>query len=341
MVAHSPMTASPTKPHQLTRFTPSAQQADQVLADLADPAESLLSVARSHNTTAESLCLWLAHPEIAERIAAMRSAVALRTRWLAAEHLPACAQLASRIVQSALESPDLTTPESALRAARLLLRLAAFDPNARPRPAQSPNPAAHARSKFPALSGRLFSLFSPICRIRPINPIRPIRLHRPTRFAHPTRSLRGNTRTQPLRITRRIHRNNHFRPFHRFPQSPSRPAHRPPSLLQKLRPQSLPPRARPSQNRTKSTRTCQDAPQTAAKASHRRSDHIPSSEQPLHRVAAPPSPKRDRIVLSPGRGRASHPHIPTRPISSISARPLARPRRSKELARTSSSGRVI
>ncbi|MBL8885087.1 MAG: hypothetical protein JNK16_00385 [Phycisphaerales bacterium] len=128
----------PAQAPELTRFAPSAQQADQILSDLSDPAQSLLSVARSHNTTAEFLSLWLSRPEISERIATMRAAAALRTRWLAAEHLPACAELASRIVRASLNSPDLSTPDSALRAARLLLRLATFDPD-RPRSAPKPH----------------------------------------------------------------------------------------------------------------------------------------------------------------------------------------------------------
>lgn len=149
MVAHSPMHLPPAQAPELTRFAPSAQQADQLLADLSNPAQSLLSVARAHNTTAESLSLWLSRPEIAERISAMRSAAALRTRWLAAEHLPACAELASRIVRASLKSPDLSTPDSALRAARLLLRLATFDPDARPRSTQTPKPRHTPKSDSP------------------------------------------------------------------------------------------------------------------------------------------------------------------------------------------------
>jgi len=136
-----------------TRLALSDAQTDQILAQLADPSQSFLAVARAHNTSPESLALWLARPEIAARFASIRTAVAARTRWIAAEYLPACAELASRIVRSSLESPNLNTPDSALRAARLLLRLATFDPDARPRIVSSrsrtehpiPNPPAAAR----------------------------------------------------------------------------------------------------------------------------------------------------------------------------------------------------
>ncbi|MGH7243493.1 MAG: hypothetical protein ACREJD_08770 [Phycisphaerales bacterium] len=140
MVAVASISAPPDPPDSLTRFQPSESLAAEILTQLADPAQSLLSVARSNNISVESLCLWLSRPEITERISAMRSAAALRTRWLAADHLPACAELASRIVRASLASPDLTAPEPALRAARLLLRLASFDPNARPRSAPVPTP---------------------------------------------------------------------------------------------------------------------------------------------------------------------------------------------------------
>lgn len=127
MVAHTPI--SDPRP----QFAPSPSLADQVLAELADPSESLRSIARVHNTSPEALSLWLSSPEISERIAAMRSSAALRTRWLATDHLPACAELSARVVRAALANPDPAACDSALRAARVLLRLASFDPNARTR----------------------------------------------------------------------------------------------------------------------------------------------------------------------------------------------------------------
>ncbi|MBL8876246.1 MAG: hypothetical protein JNM86_10665 [Phycisphaerae bacterium] len=120
-------------PTFLPAFHPGDSLAAAVLTDLADPARSFLSVARAHNTSPEALSLWLTSPEISERIASMRSAAAIRTRWLAGDHLPSCAELALRIVRTALASPNLPMPDSALRAVNVLLRLASFDPNARPR----------------------------------------------------------------------------------------------------------------------------------------------------------------------------------------------------------------
>lgn len=134
----------------LTRFAPSEPQTEQIFSQLADPAHSLLSLARANNTSPEAFSLWLARPEIAERTAAMRSASALRTRWLASEYLPSCAELASRIVRAALNSTEAAPPDSALRAARLLVRLAAFDPDARaapsPKPRRAPDSSCDSRT---------------------------------------------------------------------------------------------------------------------------------------------------------------------------------------------------
>lgn len=136
-----PIPPTPTPPPaSLTRFAPSESLTDQLFSQLADPAQSLLSIARDNNTTPEAFSLWLSRPEISERIAAMRSASALRTRWLASEHLPSCAELASRIVRAALNSSEAPPPDSALRAARFLFRLCSFDPDARVLTASAPKP---------------------------------------------------------------------------------------------------------------------------------------------------------------------------------------------------------
>lgn len=127
MVAHTPISAPRLS------FTPSEAQSDQILTELADPSKSLLSVAHTHNTSPEALSLWLSRPEISERISSMRSSAALRTRWLATDRLPACAELSVRVVRAALANSELAAPDSALRAVRILLRLASFDPNARTR----------------------------------------------------------------------------------------------------------------------------------------------------------------------------------------------------------------
>lgn len=126
--------ATPLAPPTFLRaFHPGDSLAAAVLTDLADPTQSFLSVAKAHNTSPEALSLWLIRPEINERIASLRSAAAIRTRWLAGDHLPSCAELASRIVRTVLASPNLPVPDAALRAVNVLLRLASFDPNARPR----------------------------------------------------------------------------------------------------------------------------------------------------------------------------------------------------------------
>lgn len=160
MVAHTPMPDSTSQPRQ--RFAPTDSVADQVLTDLADPSQSFLSVARTHNTSPEALSLWLIRPEINERIASLRAAAAIRTRWLAGDHLPSCAELASRIVRTALASPNLPTPDSALRAVNVLLRLASFDPNARPRFTQRQS----RESSTPANATSLQNQFAALLRAR-------------------------------------------------------------------------------------------------------------------------------------------------------------------------------
>src|SRR5262245_22232999 len=73
-------------------------------ADIADKAD----------TTLETLTLWLARPDIAQRITNLSSALALRTRLQAAAILPSVVQMLGGIVSSheAEESRVPVNPDS-------------------------------------------------------------------------------------------------------------------------------------------------------------------------------------------------------------------------------------
>lgn len=140
-------------------FTPAdEQQADEVLACLADPDCSLSAIARRCNTTVPALTAWMTRPEIAARLDALESALARRLRLQVADTLPAVAHALTQILRDALNelthpaSDSTSTPrtpeqrhrtrESARKAASLLVRLATFrgGPAPQPRPRRDPGP---------------------------------------------------------------------------------------------------------------------------------------------------------------------------------------------------------
>ena len=70
-------------------FSPDPAAAAQVIDDLANPDLSLRDIAQEHGASLESLTLWLARPEIDERIANLESAMARRTRLISHNCFPA------------------------------------------------------------------------------------------------------------------------------------------------------------------------------------------------------------------------------------------------------------
>jgi hypothetical protein len=132
---------------------------DKVFHDLTDPSLTLRDVAEIHNTTLESLTLWMSHPDITARLDNFQSAIARRVRLLALNYLPAAVS-ALHATLIAHNDQELNVPlkpdciktrefqrrsrETARKAASLLLRLTRFDTTPAPRsnPKQN-NPDPH------------------------------------------------------------------------------------------------------------------------------------------------------------------------------------------------------
>ncbi|MBX3381245.1 MAG: hypothetical protein KF805_14210 [Phycisphaeraceae bacterium] len=130
-----------------SQFRPSPNQAARLFDLLADPSESFLSIAARFNTSLADLSLYLARPEVAERYSALEANFARRARLVATAHIPAAAASALRILDDFNASTDASPipcpRETALRAARIVLRLANFTPGPHPvapRPAGSRTP---------------------------------------------------------------------------------------------------------------------------------------------------------------------------------------------------------
>lgn len=129
------MSIAPDKPlpSQLPGFAPTPEQTRQILHELDDPAASVYDLANRYKTDQESFCLWLARPEIAERVNVLESTVARRNRYVASNAFNAAVHAATRILYE-FNYPSESggnTPcprETALRAARFLLRISQFAP---------------------------------------------------------------------------------------------------------------------------------------------------------------------------------------------------------------------
>ncbi len=128
----------------LLPFTPSDQSAAAILDDFASQDHTLRGIAIKYDTTLESLTLWLARPDIAQRLHALESACATRARLVVANNLAAIAnKLLHLLDESKLDHESIhrvpaATPhafaarmqsrESARKTANLLLRIARYTP---------------------------------------------------------------------------------------------------------------------------------------------------------------------------------------------------------------------
>ncbi len=116
------------------------------LPALLNPSLSLLDIAAAHNLTLDQLTTLMARPDIAEQLAALHSAAALRVRIVAAQHLPRAVEALGTIINAHLNDDDLPTldktnfrhmvfrqrrTEMMRRAASTILRLANFHPPSR------------------------------------------------------------------------------------------------------------------------------------------------------------------------------------------------------------------
>ncbi|MCK6478183.1 MAG: hypothetical protein L6Q35_15285, partial [Phycisphaerales bacterium] len=126
------------------------QNHDQVIADLADPHHSLISVAAKHGTTLEALSLWMTRPHVADSLANLQSAAAVKARLTASVQLPrAVPGLLTLLASSQQEETKLPLTDSlrslhtrarlrtiSLRATHYLLRIAGYN-TPRPAPARA------------------------------------------------------------------------------------------------------------------------------------------------------------------------------------------------------------
>ncbi|GMV24561.1 MAG: hypothetical protein AMXMBFR58_05920 [Phycisphaerae bacterium] len=123
---------------------------DQVIADLADPHHSLLSIAAKHGTTLEALNLWMTRADVADSLANLQSAAVTKARLTASIQLPrAVPLLLTLLASSQQEETKLPLTDSlrslhtrarlrtiSLRAAHCLLRIASYH-TPRPAPARA------------------------------------------------------------------------------------------------------------------------------------------------------------------------------------------------------------
>jgi hypothetical protein len=154
----SPAPLLPSSPAPLP-FTPSLETTAAIIDDFAAQDETLRGIAIKYETTLESLTLWLARPDIAQRIHALESACATRARLVVANNLAAIANKLLHLLDEAKLDHEsihrvpaathhafaarMQSRESARKTANLLLRIARFTPlpsNPTPSPAP-PRPA--------------------------------------------------------------------------------------------------------------------------------------------------------------------------------------------------------
>lgn len=126
-------------------FDPGEQQTADIIEAVLSPVSSLTSIAADHGTSLHAITNWLTRPDIAARIDATESVCARRLRAVAVNHLPiavgaithtirACDYEESHVPAKELNHFEAKrrTRETMLRASRLLLRFANFQPGALP-----------------------------------------------------------------------------------------------------------------------------------------------------------------------------------------------------------------
>lgn len=130
----------------LCEFAPALDEQQFLFDQLLDPARSLLSIAAHFQTSVAAISLFLSRPEISEQFASFEDLVARRTRLAAGAQLSAVIAAAQRVLAS-FESGDAScSPETALRASRILIRLANFASGpVAPRESAARTPRAVAR----------------------------------------------------------------------------------------------------------------------------------------------------------------------------------------------------
>ncbi len=147
-------------------FDPPPAIAEQIISGIADPDESIGSVAAKAHTSIEALTLWLTKPDIAARLDAMESVIARKARLDVASYTGAIVHACSTAIKYYAEAMnhrhvadhdhrghDILVREAsnALLASRILLHLRKHYAEASPRPPrQSPAPLPSSPSPAPA-----------------------------------------------------------------------------------------------------------------------------------------------------------------------------------------------
>jgi len=122
----------------------------RLLTALSDPTLSLCEVADRLGIPLDQLSLVISRPDLASEIASLDVLAATRIRLVATSCLPAAANTARQILDD-FNTPKSNCPrETALRAVRILLRLANFASGPiQPRPASTRAPRAESPSSSP------------------------------------------------------------------------------------------------------------------------------------------------------------------------------------------------
>jgi hypothetical protein len=151
-------------PTTLPTFSPPPDQVGPIIRAIADPHESLASVADKFGTTLDALTIWMLRPDITDRINNFQAACAIKTRSVAINYAQHIATMCFSILHEFNHGADHVTfyptesneheikrrnRETARKAGALLLRLCRFFPSTSPRgtpmlrmgssPAASPN----------------------------------------------------------------------------------------------------------------------------------------------------------------------------------------------------------
>lgn len=114
----------------LLPFEPSGEKADALIQWLGSPDVTLRDVAEMHEVSVEALALWMTRPEVVGRLRRIESAATRRTRLIAANYLPAVANMLHAMIinhesrEHSSEQLRESARETAKSAAALLMRLA-------------------------------------------------------------------------------------------------------------------------------------------------------------------------------------------------------------------------
>jgi len=167
MVAHNKnyQPAAPVKPARNPRTAAPVDKVNplhetDLICELADPSTSLEELCAAHEFSLEALSLWMARPDVAERLDLIQTTAMTRARFIGRLTLPVAAQSAANIINAHKLRPQKPTIDAAfgsdlhranetmLKAARFLQRL-----TAEPAPPRTGNRARKSDTPSPKQEG--------------------------------------------------------------------------------------------------------------------------------------------------------------------------------------------